>query len=61
MSKSHYLSCKFLHSFASKMQRVKVGNGQYIVCCLSLLKVIHDHRFEIFTLVTGINVNIDLV
>ena len=33
MSKSHYLWCKSLHSlskFASKTQRIKVGNGQFI-------------------------------
>ena len=32
MSKSHYLHCKSLHSlpeFASKTQRIQVGNGQY--------------------------------
>ena len=31
MSKSHYLHCKSLHSlpkFASKPQRIQVGNGQ---------------------------------
>ena len=33
MSKSYYLRCKLLHSlpkFASKMQRIQVGNGQYV-------------------------------
>ena len=33
MSKSDYLRCKSLHSlpkFASKTQRIQVGNGQYI-------------------------------
>ena len=33
MSKSHYLHCKSLHSlpkFASKTQRIQVGNGQYV-------------------------------
>ena len=33
MSKSYYLHCKTLHSlpkFASKMQRIQVGNGQYV-------------------------------
>ena len=33
MSKSYYLHCKSLHSlpkFASKMQRIQVGNGQYV-------------------------------
>ena len=35
MSKSYYLHCKALHSllkFASKMQRIQVGNGQYVKC-----------------------------
>ena len=33
MSKLHYLCCKSLHSlpkFASKIQRIQVGNGQYV-------------------------------
>ena len=33
MSKSYYLRCKALHDlpiFASKTQRIQVGNGQYI-------------------------------
>ena len=56
MSKSHYLRCKSSHSllvFASKMQRIQVGNGH----CVSVLFIIpividiHGQRFEIFTLV----------
>ena len=34
MSKSHYLSCKSLHSlpkFESKTHRIQVGNGQYVI------------------------------
>ena len=37
MSKSYYLRCKLLHNlpkFASKMQRIQVGNGQYVGVCL---------------------------
>ena len=33
MSKSYYLKCKSLHNlpkFASKTQRIQVGNGQYV-------------------------------
>ena len=33
MSKSYYLRCKALHDlpkFASKTQRIQVGNGQYV-------------------------------
>ena len=66
MSKSFYMKCKSLHSvpkFASKTQRIQVGNGQ----CASVLFIIpaiievHRHRFEIYTLVLEIHENIDLV
>ena len=66
MSKSFYMQCKSLHSlpkFASRTQRVQVGNGQ----CVSLLFIIpvirdiHGHRFEIYTLVSEIHENVDLV
>ena len=65
MSKSFYMRCKSLHSlpkFASKTQ-IQVGNGQ----CVSVLFIIpelidvHRHRFEIYTLVSEIHVNVDLV
>ena len=54
MSKPFYMQCKSLHSlpkFASKTQRIQVGNGQ----CVSSLFIIpiiidvHGHRFEIYT------------
>ena len=56
MSKSHYLHCKSLHSlpkFASKTQRIQVGNGQYIsvLFIIPIIVDIHGHRFEIYTLV----------
>ena len=66
MSKSPYLHYQSLHSlpkFASKTQRIQVGNGQ----CVSVLFVIpvivdiHDHRFEVYTLVSEIHKNVDLV
>ena len=66
MSKSFYMQCKSLHSlpkFASKMQRIQVGNGQ----CVSVLFVIpviidvHRHRLDIYTLVSEIHKNINLV
>ena len=66
MSKSYYLHCKALHAlpkFSSNTQRIQVGNGQY-VSVLFLIPVIidiHGHRFEIFTLVSEIHDNIDLV
>ena len=66
MSKSYYMQCKSLHTlpkFISTMQRVKVGNGQ----CVAVLFVIpviidiHGHRFKVFTLVSEIHDNVDLV
>ena len=66
MSRSYYLRCKILHAlpkFSSNMQRIQVGNGQY-VSVLFVVPVIIDiqgHRFEIFTLVSEIHDNVDLV
>ena len=66
MSKSFYMQCKSLHSlpkFASKTQRIQMGNGQ----CVSVFFIIpviidvHGHRFEIYTLVSEMQENIDLV
>ena len=66
MSKSFYMQCKSLHSlpkFASRTQRIQVRNSQ----CVSVLFIIpviidvHRHRFEIYTLVSEIHENIDLV
>ena len=66
MSKSYYLHCKALHSlpkFALKTQRIQVGNGQY-VSVLFIIPVIIEiagHRFKIYTLVSEIHDNVDLV
>ena len=63
MSKSHYSCCKSLHllpTFASKTQRIQVGNGQY-VSVLSVIPIIVDipgHRFEIYTFVSEIHENV---
>ena len=66
MSKLFYMQCKSLHTllkFASTTQRIQVGNGQ----CVSVLFIIpvivdiHGHRFEIYTLVSEIYENVDLV
>ena len=60
------MHCKSLHTlpkFAATMQKIQVGNGQ----CVSVLFVIpviievHNHRFEIYTLVSEIHENVDLV
>ena len=66
MSKSHYLRCKSIHSplkFASKIQRIQVGNGQYIsvLFIIPLVIDVHGHRFKIFTLVSELHENVDLV
>ena len=66
MPKSYYMCCRSLHSlpmFASKTQRIQVGYGQF-VSVLSIIPVIvdiHGHRFEIYTWVSEIHENIDLV
>ena len=66
MSKSHYLQCKTLHAlpkFSSSTQRIQVGNGQYVsvLFVIPVIIDIHRHRFEIFTLVSEIHDNMDLV
>ena len=66
MSKSYYLQCKTLHTlpkFSSNTQRIQVGNGQYVsvLFVIPVIIDIHGHRFEIFTLVSEIHDNVDLV
>ena len=66
MSKSHYLCGRSLHllpKFTSKTQRIQVGNGQYvrILFVIPIIIDIHGHRFEIYTLVSEIHENIDIV
>ena len=66
MSKSYYMCCKSLHSlpkFASKTERIQVGNGQFVsvLFIIPVIIDIHRHRFEIYTLVSEIHENIDLV
>ena len=66
MSKSYYMRCKSLHAlakFSSTTQRIQVGNGQYVTV-LFVIPVIIDiygHKFEVFTLVSEIHDNVDLV
>ena len=45
------------------MQRIQVGNGQYVsvLFVTPVIIDIHGHRFEILTLVSKIHDNIDLV
>ena len=52
-----------LPKFASKTQRIQVGNGQCVSILFIILVIIdvHGHRFEIYTLVSEIHENVDLV
>ena len=45
------------------MQRIQVGNGQYVSVLFVIPAIIdiHGHRFKIFTLVSEIHDNVDLV
>ena len=66
MSKSYYLRCKALHDlpkFASKTQRIQVGNGQYVglLFVIPVIVEICSHRLEVFTLVSEIFDNVDMV
>ena len=66
MSKSYFLQCKNLHAmpkFTSSTKRIQVGNGQYVgmLFVIPVIITIKNHRFEIFTLVSEIPENVDLV
>ena len=66
MSKSHYLHCKSIHSLpkcTSQTQRIQVGNGQFVSVLFKIPIIVdmHGHRFEIYTLVSEIHENVDLV
>ena len=66
MLKSYYLRCKALHDlskFASKTQRIQVGNGQYVglLFVIPVIIEICSHRLEVFTLVSEIFDNVDMV
>ena len=66
MLKSYYLRCKSLHNlpkFASKTQRIQVENGQYVGVLFVILVIIeiNGHRLEVFTLVSEIFDNVDMV
>ena len=66
MSKSFYMHCKSLHTlmkFATTTQRIQVGNGQYVsvLFIIPVIIKVHGHRFKIYTLVSEIHENVDLV
>ena len=65
MSKSYYLCCKALHllpKFASK-HRIQVGNGQHgnVPFIIPVIVEIAGHRFKVYSLVSEIHENVDLV
>ena len=65
-SKSFYMQCKSLHTlpkFAATMQGIQVGNGQCIgiLFIIPVIVEIQGHRFKIYTLVSEIYENVDLV
>ena len=60
------MQCKSLHAlpkFTSNTQRIQVGNGQYVgvLFVIPVIMTMQKHRFEIFTLVSEIHDNVDLV
>ena len=66
MSKSFYMRSRILHmlpKFAPATQRIQVGNGQYVAALfiIPVIVEVHGHIFEVFTLVSEIHDNVDLV
>ena len=66
MSRSYYMHCKSLYfwpKFASKIQRIQGGNGQFVnaLFIIPVIIDVHRHKFEIYTLVSEIHENVDLV
>ena len=66
MSKSYFLMCENLYAmpkFTSTTRRIQVGNEQYVgvLFVIKVIITIQKHRFEIFTLVSEIHENVDLV
>ena len=52
-----------LPKFVPTTQRIQVGNGQYVAVLfvIPVIIEIHGHLFEVFTLVSEIHDNVDLV
>ena len=66
MSKTYYMNNPCLHKhpkFASRAKSIIVGNGMLvpILFVIPVIVTINGHRFEIYTLVSEIHDNIDLV
>ena len=49
--------------FTFKTQKIQVGNGQFIsvLFIITIIVDIHEHQFEIYTLVSEIHENVDVV
>ena len=52
-----------LPNFTSKTQRIQVGNEQFVsaLFIIPIIVDIHGYRFKIYTLVSDIHENVDLV
>ena len=66
MSKSFYMRSRILHTLPKIVlttQRIQVGNGQYaaVLFIIPVIIEIHRHIFKVFTLVSEIHDNVDLV
>ena len=63
MLKSYYMHCKSLHSLPKFASENQVGNDQFVSVLFIIPVVIdiHGHRFEIYTLVSEIHENVDLI
>ena len=66
MSESYIMRCKSLHlfpKFTSTTTEIQVGKIQYVgvLFVIPVIMTIQNHRFEIFTLVSEIHENVDLV
>ena len=60
------MHCKSLHTlpkFAATTQRIHMVNGQYVsvLFIIPVIIEVHGHRFEIYTLVSEMHENVDLV
>ena len=65
-SKSYFMRCRIMHSlpkFTSTTTRIQVGNRQYVgvLFVIPVIMPIQNQSFEIFTLVSEIHENVDLV
>ena len=65
MSKAYYLRCKSLHVLPTFASNTENSGRKWSICRLwfviPVIVDMHGHRFEIFTLVSEIHENVDLV